>query len=135
VTRREQEARKRRRLRREALEKAEREFAVGRPLVDLHAPVLGGGNDAEHFERVREAMERRIHDAAYEVGCLMTYFARKCWLPKAEADRMPRDLTALLLKVGPMRVPPTHSTAIPNPHSDHRPTTIPRLELKDGMDL
>lgn len=129
MTRREQETRRRRRARREALAKAELESILGGPMVDLHTPVIGGG-DIEHPVRVKEEMERRLLRASWEVGVIGIHFARKCWVVKEEAERMPRDLTALLLAAGPMKVPTTHST-----RPGTAPTTIPRVPGPDSPNL
>lgn len=126
MTRREQEARKRRRERREALARAELEFAVGGALEDLHRPVIGGG-DAEHPLLVQAEMERRILMASREVMLIAVYFADRCWVRAEEARRMKDELTALLMTVGPMKVPTTHST-----RPGVAPTTIPMTGTEVG---
>jgi hypothetical protein len=121
MTRREQETRRRRRVRAEALARAEREYAVGRPLVDASKPIIGG--DAAHHEAILEReLLRRAELLMAETLCLATYFAKGCWVVAAERQQMLDDFVAWHVRYGHPYVKPTHSTL-----SSAAPTTIPAV--------
>lgn len=109
MTRREQETRRRRRERAEDRARAEREYAVGGPLIDAFAPVIGGG-DMQHPDVVARALAERAERLRLETVWLAIYFAGRCWLVRAEQDRMLADWHALVASLPPVHVEPTHST-------------------------
>lgn len=117
------ETARRRRVRREALARAEREWVWGAPLVDVGEPILSGGDAFEHQAVVALEIHRRMQTIRYEAIVLARYFASKCWVVRAEAEQMDEEFLALLRSVrggGPVV---THSTA-----ATVTATTIPRLE-------
>jgi hypothetical protein len=117
------EERRRRRARREERVRLRREFVVGGPLVDLAAPIIGGG-DRDHAWRVQVEIRRRALAVQAEADLLAEDFAKRCWLPWAAYLTMVLSYVNLMSRVGPPGVLPTHSTDIRTPTSNG---TIPRL--------
>jgi hypothetical protein len=103
VTLREQETRRRRRQR------AEGEYAVGGPLIDAFAPVIGG-DDLHHPDRVRAALRERAERLMVEGLLLASYFADGCWVVAADRQAMLDEYVAWQRNLPGPYVETTHST-------------------------
>lgn len=125
MTAREAETLRRRRERRERQAQARLEAIVGGPLVDVGAPVIGGG-DAEHLEVVRAELEERARKMQRESWLIARAFIRECWLTRPNRRRAERDFYYLMASVGMPHSVPTHSTFIEQP-TITSPRTIPAL--------
>lgn len=125
MTAREIEERRRRRVRREDLERQRREWVVGGPLVDIGKPVMGGGSGAHHADQVNLELKSRGRRVREEAALLAYDFARRCLIPLVDRDRMREQWCAWHDAFGPPGPIPSHSTARETMTLTGR--TIPRL--------
>lgn len=125
MTARQAETQRRRRERRERRAQARLEAICGGPLVDVSAPIIGGGTGAEHMELLQAALEERSRRMQRESWLLARAFIEECWLTRANRSRAIGDFYHLMLSVGPPGSIPTHSTFIETPTTTGR--TIPAL--------
>jgi hypothetical protein len=125
VSRRELECRRRRRERRLTLERLEREWVCGGPLVDHSETILSGGSGAEHAQYVMEEMQRRSVRMAQEAESLAWWFMHRCLLLKAERELHFWRMIVLWRSLPGPNAPPTWSTS--TQARTLSGSTIPRL--------
>lgn len=105
--------RQRKRERRLALARAEREWVCGGPLVDFAKPFLTrhGIDGIEHAERLKIDLAERARRAQIEAHWLAFHFAERCLVRERVRERMLAEYMRITLSGAPLRVMPTHSTS------------------------
>lgn len=105
--------RQRKRDRRLALARAERQWICGGPLVDHARPFLTrhGINAIEHAEGLKTDLEERARRSQIESQFLACHFAERCLVRERVRERMLAEYMRLSLAAGPLRVVATHSTS------------------------
>lgn len=101
----------RRRNRRLELERLEREWVCGGPLVEIGEPIIGGSDPHAHYELYVAEMKARMERVHTETLLLALHFTKRCLLMARERKAMLDDLLALFEAVGRPQTIPTHSTA------------------------
>lgn len=106
-------AARRRRERREAQERAWREWVCGGPLVEHDKPVMTSGDDAQGYDEFWRDMQRRSRRMTVESELLVVAFARGCCVRRAEEIRMLQETLELLESAGRAFSVPTGGTTNP----------------------
>lgn len=106
-------AARRRRERRQARERAWREWVCGGPLVEHDRPIMTSGDDKLGYAEFWRDMQRRSARMEVESELLVIGFARGCCVRRAEELRMIREALELLESAGKPYSAPTGGTTNP----------------------